>query len=319
MYKRLGTGRGMQMCVVRTRSIVVAVVFVFLCIGAEASGQEFEFRFNPPDSVAFLRTVKNTKVQSMDSLESRTDVTEGTERIVITKTPDGYKVSSTALSSSMTRNGITVNDPIMSQFLNMTVTYDLDAEGQLLAVHGYDKVINKMKESLPPEAVKSLAAVLNEDALINKEAAEWNGRIGGFIGRTAKIGDVWTSTDEFPLPTGEAITSYSATKFVEDVKCGSHDCISIQFWYNSDAGALQSLVGEMASDVADSAGAPQLAPEISGASIIGEGERIIDPATMLIYSEKVSRTMKMQIEAPGRGKVMVTSQEVREMSFDYIK
>ena len=300
-------------------SVAVALTFVLMCIGAEASGQEFEFRFNPPDSTAFLRTSKTTKVQSMDSLDTRTEVTEGTERVIITKTSGGYSVASTSISASMTRDGKNVDNPFLSLLRGITVTYDLDADGQLLAVHGFENVITKMKETFPPEAVKSLAAVLNEDALINKEAAEWNGRIGGFIGRTAKIGDVWTSTDEFPLPTGEAITSYSATKFVEDVKCGSNDCVRIQFWYNSDAGALQGLVGEMASDIAESAGAPQLAPEISGASIIGEGERIIDPATMLIYSEKASRTMKMQMEAPGRGKVMVTSQEMREMSFDYNK
>jgi hypothetical protein len=144
-------------------------------------------------------------------------------------------------------------------------------------------------------------------------------RIGLFVGRAAKIGDVWTSTEEFTLPTGEAIVSYTATKFVEKVKCETHDCVRIQFSYTSDADALGDIAEKVVNDAADAGGVPQLKAEMSGTTITGEGERIIDPATMLIYHETISRTMKMQMDIPGKGKIMVTGQETRETDFDYNK
>jgi hypothetical protein len=171
---------------------------------------------------------------------------------------------------------------------------------------------------LPPEMVKSLASVINEDAMIDKEATEWDARISSFVGQTVKMGDLWTSTDELALPTGQSVVYHTATKFVEKVKCGTHDCVRIQFWYNSDAGALQAFVGKVLNDFADSAGTPQV-KEISGAEIVGEGERIIDPTTMLIYAESISRTVTMQMDVPGKGKVTVTGRETREIIFDYNK
>jgi hypothetical protein len=73
-------------------NIVVAVAFIVSCLALQASAQEFEFRFNPPDSVAFVKAVKSTKVKTLDTLGSQTDVTESMEKIVIKKTPTGYFV-----------------------------------------------------------------------------------------------------------------------------------------------------------------------------------------------------------------------------------
>jgi hypothetical protein len=74
----------------------------------------------------------------------------------------------------MTRDGKKMDSPLFTLLLGVTVTFELDTAGQLMAIRGFEEVTKKMNESYPPEMVKSLASVLNEDAMINKEAAEWN-------------------------------------------------------------------------------------------------------------------------------------------------
>jgi hypothetical protein len=277
------------------------------------------FRFNPPGGIAFVQTNKTTKVKEMGSSGKQTDEIESKTKIVMKRTPRGYSAIFTPISATMVRDGKKVDNPILAVLQKIIVTYEVDADGQLKTISGFDKLEKQIKEIFPPEEAASLASVISEQAMINKEKAEWNGRIGNFVGRTIKLGDVWTSTDDFALPTGGAVTFYSATKFANRVKCGARDCLHIQFSYNSDANALKDFVGKMISDFSKAAGDSQIKTGISGVEIVGGGERLIDPNTMLIYSETVTRTMKIPMEVPGQGRVITTMKEKREYTFDYSK
>jgi hypothetical protein len=176
-----------------------------------------------------------------------------------------------------------------------------------------------MKATLPPAAVQSLSSVLSEEALVNKEKADWDGRISSFVGQKAEIGDAWTSTDRYPMPTGGTVEFYSATKLVGSAKAGGKDCVRIRFSYNTDANALKQFVGKLGKDIGQMTGSKSAAfkPGAGAATIVGSGERLIDPATMLIYSETLTRTIKMPMEVPGQGKVSTTLVEKKEYQFDY--
>jgi hypothetical protein len=164
--------------------------------------------------------------------------------------------------------------------------------------------------------IETLSSVLNEETLKKRDAAEWNGQIGKFIGRTVSLGDSWASVDSFPLPSGEIIAFYSVTRFPEQAKCGDRDCLKLQFNYNSDASALSRLVNQ---NLAKLLGLPadSLPPTPSAAKISGFGERLIDPHTMLIYSETVERTLTAKTNMPGQGDVDMTQTEKREYKYDY--
>ena len=296
--------------------IVIAVVPLILSIAIKGFAQVIEFRFNPPDGITYVETLKTTKVKDMGSLGKQTDVGENKTRVSIKKTPNGYSVVATPISTTLTRNGEKIESPMTALLQDTVVTYDLDADGKLLAIHGYDTIMKRALETAPPEMAQSLSSIFNEKLLVNKETAHWNSRIGDFIGRKAKVGDAWTSTKESEVPTGGTALSYSATKIVAQVKCGEHDCVQVQFGYTSDANALKN-VDKFLTDVFKAAGVGKEMPGISATEIVGGGERLIDPATMLIYSETGTQTLKMQMEVPGQGKLMVTMQEKKEYTFDY--
>jgi hypothetical protein len=50
---------------------------------------------------------------------------------------------------------------------------------------------------------------------------------------------------------------------------------------------------------------------------VGSGERLVDPATMLFYSETLTRTIQVPMEVPGQGKVPTTLEEKKTYHFDY--
>ncbi len=305
----------------KSPSLVVLIFLFIVCcwgIGISATAQEVHFRFNPPDDFpTYVSTYKNTQVTDMGALGKRTRVSEGKQKITIDKTPGGYSVIFIPISFTMTQDGKPREDPILSFIQNITVTYELDVDGQLIKIRGFEGTIEKLKAALPGNLPPTVAAVLSEETFINRAAQEWDARIGSYVGMDAEIGDVWTGVDETPLPMGGTMAFYSVTKFAEQVKFNDVDCVRLEFSFNTDAEELKNFMGDMWEDLAEMADM-EAAPSVSNTKIAGKGERIIDPATMLIYSETVERTIKMTMAVPGQGEVEMTSVDKREYGYEEI-
>ena len=302
-------------------SLVVQIFFFSVCfcgIVGSATAQEVHFRFNPPDNFpAYVSTYKNTQITDMGALGKRTRVSEAKTKITIDKTPEGYSVTFIPISFTMTQDGKRREDPILSFLQNITVTYELDVDGQLIKIHGFEGTIEKLKASLPGELPPTVAALLSEETIVNGAAQEWDARIGSYVGMDAEIGDVWAGVEETPLPIGGTMAFYSVTKLAEQVKFDDVDCVRLEFSFNTDAAELENFMGDMGEELAEMADM-EAAPSVSNTKIAGKGERIIDPATMLIYSETVERTMKMMMAIPGQGEVEMTSVDKREYGYEEI-
>ena len=300
--------------------VVLIFLFIVCCwgIGVSAPAQEIHFRFNPPDDFpAYVSTYKNTQVTDMGALGKRTRVSEGKQKVTIDKTPGGYSITFMPISFTMTQDGKRREDPILSFIQNITAMYELDVDGQLVKIRGFEGTIEKLKASRPAEVPPTVAALLSEETFINRAAQEWDARIGSYVGVDAEIGDVWTGVEETPLPMGGTMAFYSVTKFAEQVKFNDVDCVRLEFSFNTDAEELKNFMGDMWEDLAEMADM-EAAPSVSNTKIAGKGERIIDPATMLIYSETVERTTKMTMAVPGQGEVEMTSVDKREYGYEEI-
>ena len=127
---------------------------------------------------------------------------------------------------------------------SIVVTYDVDPRGQVRAIRGYGEVLEKIKATLPPAVVQAMPSALNEEAMVHREIAEWNGRVGSFVGQTGRIGESGTATSEFALPTGGTVAFYTVTTFAETVRVGGRECVRIRFAYNTNPEALKPLIGK---------------------------------------------------------------------------
>ena len=300
--------------------VVLISLFIVCCWGVvvPVMAQEVHFRFNPPDDFpAYISTYKNTQVSVMGALGERTRVSEAKTKITIDKTPEGYSVTFMPISFTITQDGKRREDPILSFLQNITVIYELDVDGQLVKIRGFEGTIEKLKASLPAALPPNVAALLSEETITNRAAQEWDARIGSYVGMAGEIGDVWAGVEETPLPMGGTMAFYSVTKLAEQVKFDGVDCVRLEFSFNSDAEELKDFMGDMWEDLAEMADM-EAVPSVSDSKIVGKGERIIDPATMLIYSETVERTMKMMMAVPGRGEVEMASVEKREYGYEEI-
>lgn len=309
------------MCFALTTRAVLGSLFI-LCYFAPVftvAAQEIRFRFDPPDDFpAFISTFKSKRITDMGALGKRTVLSEGRAKISVDKKPDGYSVIFAPLSFTMTENGQPVKNPILDFVQNIAVTYELDADGKLVETRGFEGLFEDFMASLSGELPPNIAEMLNEEAFRQKTVGEWQGRIGQFVGAEVEIGDVWATVDEMPLPTGESMAFYSLTKFAEQVKFDGADCVRIQFSYNTDADELKAFMGNLWEDLADMVGTEDL-PGVSDSKIVGDGERIIDPTTMLIYSETGHRTWKTTVNISGRGTVEMVMTDEREYGYEKIK
>lgn len=302
------------------RFVPVSLLGICLCwsVGVLAAAPEGKvtFRFAPPDGTTCVETVDKTTDTDMGSVGKRADISRVKGKTLYTKTREGYRLTTTVLEASATRNGKPVPDALRDGMKGLAITYEVDQSGQLLAVRGYDRVITRVRE-LFPEAAPALASVLDEQTLINRERGDWQGRVGAFAGQTVEIGDAAVGTSEFPLPGGGSVIFYSAVTCVERLRYAGHDCVKIRFSYDSDPADLGKAVGKTLSEIARAAHRPDLKIEPGAATIKGSGERIVDPATLLPYAETIERTITMPMEAPGHPKVTVVRKETTARTFAY--
>ena len=293
---------------------VPVVLFGGFCWGmvALAVAQEVQFRFHrPEDFPEYVSTYKNTKVIELGAGLKRTTVVEGKSRIKVVKTPHGYRETAVPILFTTTQDGKPVDNPIQSFIQKTTMTAELDSEGKLLEVHGLEGIVDRLKAELPEKLPPNFAALVSEEALVNTVKQEWQGRVGEFLGVDAEIGDAWIGEKAIPLPVGGTVSFHTVSQLAEQVKCGEVDCVRIEFFYDTDPGALNRLMGGVMDELVKLAKS-EATHEVSAAKITGKGKRIVDPATMMIYSEIIERTISMKMNIPGQGTVDMTLFETRE-------
>jgi len=303
---------------VQARSLA-GLLLLWASAAYAAEDQKITFHFNPPDGTALVETVSTTKVVDMGASTKQTQRGETKGKVTFRRMGSGYTVSATLTSVKVTRNGKPITDPMLSGLVGRTVAYDVSDDGQLERVRGVAEVVEAIRKQLPPAALRTLGDTLTEDAWIQRETTEWNGRIGGFAGASVTLGETWMTTDEYPLPSGDSLTFYSATTFAANEKRAGHDCVRITFRYDTDATALAKLLGKKAEELQSLGMLPGKPPKVAGAQLTGSGYRIIDPKTMLLYDEVIRRSVVMRMDIPGKGRVTITSDETRQYTREYTK
>lgn len=293
-------------------ALLVSIVLAY----SSGMSQGIELKFNPPDGVTFYQNIKQTKISESGS-DKRTDVTESRTQIHIAKSDSGYVYTMTPEYVKMTRNGQPIDNPAFTLLTKLQPVFYVDNAGQIVAIQGYDKVVGVVEESIPVELRPQMSAIFNEETLIAKEIAEWNGRIGDYVGAVVDVGDIFYSEVEVPLPVVGSAVYYSVVKIAGETECGDDECLRLEFSYNSNPEGFKEFMEDFFDDfmaLIDSSG---LGVAVSDVEISGQGERLIIPSNMLIVSENTRRAIKMRIEGPGGELTSVTLYEEQVHTYEY--
>ena len=153
--------------------------------------------------------------------------------------------------------------------------------------------------------------------MASQEIDEYNSRTGSLIGLKADIGDAFLSESRFSTGVGNETIFYTATMLAEKLKFDGKDCIKLVYNYNSDLDSLKESVGKTVNTLVETVADSEMEAELHNIEITGNGERIIDPSTLLSYSEQSTKTIKMEISFAGMETIESTVVEAREYTFEY--
>ncbi len=281
------------------------------------AAETIDFNFNPPDSISYIQTLTTTKTTKTNGKITKKDEVQVKTLFTILKKKSGYYLKETPITMNSKRDGKQFINPIFSFLSSISVSGDLDLNGRLINVYGYENIIEKAKKGMSSEVAEALQLVANPDIMVNKTKAEWNARISDFIGQRVIIGDMFSGQGKFPLPNGETLTFFSIVKIVDTLTYSGKKCVKIKFINSSVPDSLADFMGyskDEIKDVFDNKINSDLSTKIE---INGYGERIIEPSTMLIYYEKKVRKIVMFDESGKNGERKIETIENNEYNYKY--
>lgn len=253
--------------------LIAALVLAFTqpLFAGDTAGSAVIFTFSPPAETRYTQTVIITR-QRQSVAGKQTEGLTLSSNVIIRQTAVGWEEEVQPREYALKLNGREVLDPFADLQSQLTLTHLLDREGRLIHVDiDYKPLFDMLSRDLPSRELAKLTPMIQRrgDELKQKAAAEWNARIGDFIGKSVKIGDSWQQEMSYPLPEGGSAGFTVKTEFAALERCGEGSCVRIR----------QSF----ASSPATSPGAPLMEGTLS---------RLIDPRTMLIHEENSDTSLR---------------------------
>jgi hypothetical protein len=308
-------------------SLCTAILLLLLSASAAfcAPAERFKFTFNPPDGLTGTETHKTTQVMNLGQGMIRTQVYGGKAAISFTRSQGRYLVSRTPVSFEYVVDGRKLDSQgELTRIVNLIgqapITYQLDEGGDCTRVYGIDEFI-KLLERRTPQGVsqQAVASLRNcQDVLTTQAINEWNEMIAPFTYRTARVGDVWKTTLDRPMPGGGTIMVAAKVSFLGWVNSGGRRWIKVRVDNGcSDTAAMQRYLTRMYSQMALTDAQRAQLPTFTGMSVKSSDVRLIDPSTMLYLRQTVSQEIKVTASLKGLGKRSIAIKQGMQRSFTY--
>ena len=271
--------------------------------------QSVTFRFAPPDGYKEMQTTDSTIELYVDGEKKITDTNTSKTEITYRKTANGYKVINKLVSVDAKRNGDKITSPVNDVLTGREVSFNLDNQGNITNIEGYDTLLQEINKVVDPKMQAVFTRILDPELLKQKTTTEWSGRVSDFVGKTVKEGDKWASVSSYRL-RNNVLKYLISTNFTKV----SPESVSIDFNYTSDKNSAAKILKSLSSEVASKIQITDFNDK--EANLSGSGHRVLDPRTMLIKEEQISRSITADV-ATQDGKVHNTKRtESRIYKFD---
>ena len=110
-----------------------------------------------------MQTTRTTRVFQPEGGDERRDVLVSRNRLVHRRTEDGWHVVSTPLGGSFERNGKEIAHALAEAWQRLEMTFELDRDGHVRAVRGFEDLRAILGEVVEGEALKALSATVDPD------------------------------------------------------------------------------------------------------------------------------------------------------------
>jgi hypothetical protein len=262
------------------------------------------FRFAPADGTRYACVSARER-----KMGPSVDVTRSEENVLIHRTASGYQVVATPVSMSAVRDGEPLDDALQKMMASMLVVYEVGWDGRLFDISGPD-MMPKLLETMPEPLRPMLARMFSKEALFAKNKAEWDGRYADLHGRELAWGGSFDWHGEFESPNGLSMKFWGTTVLAEELEVAGRHCARLRYAYGSNPEGVKALTDRLLRGM-------EIRGETADWELSGEGERIVEPETMMIHSETTTRKGTIRFDLPGIGSTAAAFEEMRSWTYAY--
>jgi len=294
------------------------------------AAQAFTFHLNPPDGVSTVQTDKTNIVEHLGDEKKREETDETKMRVTFKKAAKGFTATMSTISSSMTEMGKKVTPPEAALMKDVVLTYHLDPAGECKTITGFETLRKNMLQRIEyqrvaqhkPQQPKLANAYIDQmiAGMIKQRTGEWHDEFTRFCGKTAKIGDSWHDSAPSRLPFVGTIALHRTITFAERAIVNGHNCVRVKYLTTTDPKEIQAAIKTELAREKKIAAAQHIKDEyatVKDITVRQERVRVIDPATMLVYSESYADTQTIVVHRPKEGNVTAVTNEKRETTYEY--
>ena len=229
-----------------------------------------------------------------------------------TPTTGGFTFTERLLSAEASHDGQPTDNPILTALGEIDIVKELSPDGVIQAVRGHERIFEVLEAKFPGEVAAELGAAIDSAEMADQEKSEWEATVGRFAGKKAQLGDIWNGSEAFALDGQEEANVLATIRFDRFVPCGARQCVQLDLTFGSGGEAAGSEVPNVFEDAAHNKGQWVGQTGSTVTSVYGKGERVIDHATMDLISEKIERTIRIEVDVPGEGKLPMVIRETSE-------
>ena len=280
--------------------------------------QSVDLKYAPEDGAMFDVVETSTHVTTEGEADPVTDVRQRTSRVTVAAVSEensdtAYSNDVTIVSQSLTRDDAAIVSPVHAALAGLELTYDLDANGKLLAIAGYDGLGAAIAASLPDKLANTLVKLVNSDALRHQDTASYKEIYGPFTeGSVTPVANEISAAGQ-SLPEEGSVPLYA----VSTIETVGEDKIRVSRVFNSDAAALAGQFEgvDEASILAKKGTLEQTLPETyESASVSGSEQVLVQVSGALVESRTFSLTSEWTLKASD-GNEAVTHKIVETRQF----
>lgn len=272
--------------------ITLAVVALGIALlYPEVHREDVTFNFNPPDKTAYTVTSKLSRqlIGARGLVAVQLDISK--ETVAKGEYFQTAGVISEAIKTLSVENflgGEKYNVPEEQAFEGTVQTVQYDSMGQIVNILGLDQLDVQLQKA----QTKEDKSPLDKEGYMASKRSEWANKVGFLIGRKKAIGDVIIGLGQSISPDNVRTKYFIGAQNAGKVQIAGHECVRLKFFYSTNMWKIIGYLGlKMLFLDTEERTIVQVATSTSKKmSLNGRGEIILDPTTMLIYSEKIEKT-----------------------------
>lgn len=186
-------------------------------------------------------------------------------------------------------------------------------DGTVAAVKGTEAIDRKLRAAAGRAGEPPVLGLAFARGMEAAEEEEWAERVAALVGHEAAAGDRWEESLECRLPTGGGLTVTREVAFEGWEECGTEQCARLVY---SDRGGGTDWSSPL--ERAINGFARTLCPnarriEVLEVAVSGEGERLVEPATLVTYRDSSERRFELRVRLDGGEEREVAREETRTL------